>query len=170
MEIINSESSMPSNPVSGVRSAFLTVICILTFIGSGWGIIKAVRSYVMADYTASIAQGAMKNVEDKVDGQGNAPGFVKQIMGSVIEDMNPDFLRKMAIFSFISCLLTLSGAILMWNLKKAGFYLYVAGIVVLIAAPLVMGKLVGAIGATIVGMIGVVFIVMYGVNLKQMNK
>jgi len=170
METITSTSSMPSTPTRGVRSTFLTVICILTFIGSGWGIISAVRSYAMADYTASIAGGAMKNAEDQINEQGNAPGFVKQIMGSVIEDMNPDFLRKIAISKFISCLLTLSGALLMWKLKKIGFYLYIAGIIVLVAAPLVMGKLVGAIGATIVGMIGVVFIVMYGVNLKQMNK
>ena len=111
----------------------------------------------------------MKNTKDQVNQLSNTPDFVKQIMGSVAADMNPDFLRKLAIFKFISNLLTLTGAILMWNLKKTGFYLYVAGIIVLVAAPLTMGKLVGAIGATIIGFVGVVFIVMYAVNLKQMD-
>ena len=124
----------------------------------------------MADYTATIGSGAMKNTEDQLNQQGvKAPDFVKQIMGSVEADMNPDFLRKLAIFKFISCLLTLTGAILMWNLKKFGFYLYILGIIVLVIAPITMGKLVGAIGATIMGFIGVVFIVMYAVNLKQMK-
>jgi hypothetical protein len=58
----------------------------------------------------------------------------------------------------------------MWNLKKTGFYLYIAGIIILVAAPFAMGKLVGAIGASLIGFIGVIFIVMYGVNLKYMNK
>lgn len=171
METINSiqESSSPSSP-TGIRNTFLTVICILTFLGSGWGVIKAIRTYATADYVANIAGGAIQGAEDKINQQGNTPAFVKQIMGSLAEDMTPDFLRKLAILEFISNLLTLSGAILMWNLKKAGFYLYIAGIILLVVAPLAMGKLVGAIGASLIGFIGVIFIVMYGVNLKYMKR
>jgi hypothetical protein len=169
MEPTSYSSSTPSNPASGIRNTFLTVICILSFLGSGWGIVKAVRSYVTADYTAQIGSEVIKNTEDRVNQRENVPGFVQRIMGSVEADMNPDFLRKLAIFSLISNLLTLTGAILMWNLKKIGFYIYILGIIVLIAAPLTMGKLVGAIGASIIGFIGVIFIVMYGVNLKQME-
>ncbi len=165
MEIV---SSTTPSPTGGFRNSFLTVICILTFLGSGWGIVKAVRSYFTADYEAQIGTAAIKSASDQVNQQENVPGFVQQIMGSVQADMNPDFLRKLAIFSFIANLLTLSGAILMWNLKKAGFYLYVSGIVVLVIAPLVMGKLVGIIGASFLGFIGVIFIVMYAVNLKYM--
>jgi hypothetical protein len=170
VETSSSIPSTPSTPTGRVRNTFLAVICILSFIGSGWGIIKAIRSYATADYVANTVGGVMKNTENKINQQGNAPDFVKQIIGSVEEDMNPDFLRKLAIFEFISNLLTLSGAILMWNLRKIGFYLYIVGIIVWAAAPLVMGKLVGAIGASIIGFIGFVFIVMYAVNLKYMNK
>jgi hypothetical protein len=170
METITSASPTPSTPTGGVRNNFLTVICILTFLGSGWGVVKAVRSYVTADYAAQIGKEAIKHAEDEVNRQDNAPEFVRQIMGSVAADMTPDFLRKMAIFSFISNLLTLSGAILMWNLKKIGFYMYILGIIILVAAPLTMGKLVGAIGASLVGFVGVVFIVMYAVNLKEMDQ
>ncbi len=172
METIPSKPQEPSTPLVPirVRNRFLTVICILTFLGSGWGLIKAVRTYATADYVANIAGGAIKGAEKQIDQQGNTPDFVKSIMGSLAEDMTPDFLRKLAILEFISNLLTLSGAILMWNLKKIGFYLYIVGIIILVGAPLAMGKLVGAIGATIIGFIGVIFIVMYGVNLKCMNK
>jgi len=161
-------SSTPSTP-RGARNTFLSVICILTFLGSGWGIVKAVRQYVTANYEAQMGREAIQNVEDRVNEKDNVPNFVQQIMGSVEADMNPHFLRKLAIFSLISNLLTLTGAILMWNLKKFGFYIYILGTIVLIAAPLMMGRLVGAIGASIIGFIGVIFIVMYAVNLKQMD-
>ncbi len=165
------ESSTSSTATGGIRNNFLTVICILTFLGSSWGIIKAVRQYVTADYAAHIGSEVINDVKDQVNQQEkNVPDFVQQIMGSVARDMTPDFLRKLAIFSFIANLLTLSGAILMWNLKKFGFYLYILGIIVLVAGPLAMGKLVGAIGASILGFIGVIFIVMYAVNLKQMDQ
>ena len=169
METTSSTSPTPYTP-SGVRNTFLSVICILTFLGSGWGIVKAVRSYVTADYASQIGGEMIQNVKDRVNQKDNVPDFVQQIMGSVAKDMNPDFLRKLAVFSFIANLLTLSGAILMWNLKKSGFYIYILGIIVLVVAPLTMGKLVGVIGASILGFIGVIFIVMYAVNLKQMDQ
>jgi len=159
-----------SSTSKGIRNTFLSVICILTFLGSGWGIVKAVREYVTANYEAQMGREVINDVKDRVNQQeNNSPDFVKQIMGSVAADMNPEFLRKLAIFSFIANLLTLTGAILMWNLKKAGFYIYILGTIVLIAAPLTMGRLVGAIGASIIGFVGVIFIVMYAVNLKQMD-
>ena len=170
METTYFTPTSPSGPAGGARNSFLTVICILSFIGSGWGTIKAVRSYFTADYVAKMGSGMIQNIKDEVNQKDNVPDFVQQIMGSVAADMTPDFLRKLAIFSFIANLFTLSGAILMWNLNKTGFYLYVAGIVISVIAPITMGKLVGAMGGTVLGAIGVVFIVMYAVNLKNMQK
>lgn len=171
METTDFTSSTSETPTHGVRNTFLTVICILTFIGSGWGVVKAVQNYFTADVTAQIGTGAIQTAQDQISEKGvKAPDFVKQIIGSVEADMNPDFLRKLAIFSFISSLLTLSGAIVMWNLKKFGFYMYILGIIIEVIAPLTMGKLVGAIGASIMGFVGVIFIVMYAVNLKQMDR
>ena len=154
-----------------VRSTFLTVLCVLTFIGSGWGIIGSVRSYAGADTISSVANGAMQNAEDKMDEQGKTPNFVKQLFSSVAVGLTADNIRKSAIFKLISCLLTLSGAIVMWNLKKAGFYLYIAGTALLAIAPiLVMGSgIAGLVQAGSSGFFGVVFIALYAVNLKDMK-
>ena len=153
-----------------VRSTFLTVLCVLTFIGSGWGVIGAVRSYAGADTISSIANGAMQGAEDKLDQQGT-PNFVKQIFSSLAAGLTPDSIRKSSILKLISCLLTLLGAIMMWNLKKIGFYLYIAGIAVFTLAPIIIlgSSLPGLAGAGGSGFIGVVFIVMYGMNLKDMK-
>ena len=58
----------------------------------------------------------------------------------------------------------------MWNLKKTGFYFYIAGVLVIVASPLIMGQLIGIISGSISGLVGVIFIVMFAVNLKCMNK
>ena len=158
--------STNSNPV---RSTFLTVLCVLTFIGSGWGVIGAVRSYVGADTISSVANGAMDQAKENMGDQ--APNFLKQLMSSVSAGLSPESIRKSAIFKLVSCLLTLLGAIMMWNLKKTGFYLYIAGTVVMAIGPLVVfgNGMPGMMGAGGAGFIGVVFIAMYAANLKDMQ-
>ena len=156
--------------MGGMRSTFLTVICVLTFIGSGWGVIKGVREYVMADKVAAMASASMEKLQDKMDAQ-DSPGFAKGLFNSVAQNMNAPTIRESAIFQFIASLLTLCGAIMMWNLNKNGFYLYIAGTVILIAAPLIiMGTgMVGIISAATTAFVGVAFIAMYGANLKDMR-
>jgi len=163
------ETTLPTNS-NPVRSTFLTVICVLTFIGSGLGIVGSVRSYVGADTISSIASGAMENAEDKMD-QKDTPNFVRQIFSSLTAGLSADNIRKSSILKLVSCLLTLLGAIMMWNLKKIGFYLYIAGTIVLVISPIVIlgNGLPGIMGAGGTGLIGVIFIVMYGVNLKEMK-
>lgn len=162
-----SNASAPSAP-TGVRNTFLTVICILTFVGSGWGVIKSIRDYVTADTVATIAGDVMKSAESQMDQQ-NTPSYAKSLFSSMTEGLSAENIHTMCILELISNLLTLFGAILMWNLRKIGFYLYIAGILLLVTAPLVIGKLVGIISGVFIGFIGVVFIVMYGVNLKYMS-
>jgi hypothetical protein len=77
----------------------------------------------------------------------------------------------MSVMQLFSNLLTLSGALMMWRLRKKGFWFYVAGIALLILAPLfIFDKgILGIIASGANGFFGVVFIVLYGLNLKDMN-
>jgi hypothetical protein len=169
METTILSTPMPDKPQRGVRSTFLMVICILTFIGSGYGIISSAAGYFLAATTGDTAREAMKNAQERIDQQ-DTPGFIKQIMSSVAEGMSPEARKLTAILKLVSNLFTLFGALLMWNLRKIGFYLYIAGIALLMAAPFAMGKVVGIVSGVFVGIIGIAFIIMYGFNLKDMNK
>jgi hypothetical protein len=162
-------TSIPAASPTGGRTTFLTVICILTFLGSGWGIVKSIRDFMTADTISGIASEVVEERESQIDKE-NVPGFVKKIIRSVNESIDPGSIRKDSIISLISNLLTLAGALLMWNLKRPGFYIYLAGVIVIVISPLLMGTLVEVIGGSIRGFIGVVFIVMYAVNLKYMSK
>jgi len=159
----------PQN-TGGVRSTFLTIICVLTFIGSGWGVINGVRQFITADSTAAKAAASMEKLQDKMDSQ-DTPSFAKNIFNAASATLNPATLRESAIFSFVSCVLTLVGAILMWNLNKAGFYLYITGIFVLLVSPFViMGVgFLAVTSAVSTLIIGGAFIAMYSANLKDMR-
>jgi hypothetical protein len=155
---------------NGVRSTFLTVICILTFLGSGWGVVRSVRDYFSADTVSEQAAARLEKAQERIEDR-NAPAFVKQIISSVAQSTNPESIRLSSILQLISCLLTLTGGIMMFTLRKMGFYIYIAGIMISVGAPLITAKgLVAIIAACLMALVGVVFIAMYGANLKDMKK
>ncbi|MEY2924708.1 MAG: hypothetical protein RLZZ337_1256 [Bacteroidota bacterium] len=160
-----------------LRPTFLTVLCILTFLGSGWGIISAMINYSSADTAGEAAalveeqmDEALDQMDDNEEVSEKTKGFMESFMGGVAESITPQNIRKMAIVSVLSSLLTLFGAIFMWKLNKSGFYMYIGGVLVLIVGTmLVYGGLLGAVAAGGSGFVGVLFIVLYGLNLKHMH-
>jgi hypothetical protein len=161
------------NSMNSIRPTFLTVLCILTFIGSGWGIINAFTSYnsaeVVAGVTSEAMDDAMDQIEDSAEGE-EIPGFISKMMGSVGDTMTPENIRNSSMASGISAILTLLGAILMFQLNKNGYWLYIAGIGVSIIAPMmILGGIIGGASAGGAGFIGVIFIILYGLNLKHMH-
>jgi len=133
----------PQQTVQTQRPTFLTVLCILSFIGSGLATLLFLISLVAA--------GAI------MDFMGSNPGMPEVSTGSG---------TMFFLVSFILALGSLTGAILMWNLKKTGFYLYVAANVVAIFTPLMFSTgNIGWFGLVIT----VLFIVLYGLNFKHME-
>ncbi|HRW63033.1 MAG TPA: hypothetical protein P5132_06075 [Bacteroidales bacterium] len=87
------------------RPTFLTVLCILTFIGSGLGLLFGIIGLVAAGAIESVA--AYLPV-------GTDSGIFKSII------------------TLILIAGSLYGAIQMWKLKKLGFYIYAAANVILL--------------------------------------
>ncbi len=116
------------------RPTFLTVLCILTFIGSGlFGI--------LLNLFAIFGIGALNSFMSSYGGT----GVETSILNSVL----------ILVFSAAS----IYGAILMWQLKKMGFYIYVAAQVLIVA-----------FGWSIIALIfAVLFIILYYLNLKAME-
>jgi hypothetical protein len=80
-------------------------------------------------------------------------------------------MHKAAIGGFIASLLTLAGAILMWNLKRKGFYIYILGVALGIAIPFYLygNDLIAVGAASFANFFGLVFIALYALNLKSMR-
>lgn len=156
-----------------MRPTFLTVLCILTFIGSGYGVIQAFTSYTGAEMAAGVTQDVMDEAMDKIEQDAdseNEADIASKILGSVSKGLTVENIKNNALASGLSSILTLLGAILMWSLNKKGFYLYIAGIAVSILAPmLIFGGIIGAIQGGFIAFMGVLFCVLYGLNLKHMS-
>jgi hypothetical protein len=160
-----------------IRTSFITVLCILTFIGSGWGIISGIMNYTSADSVGATkdliedslddAMDQMDDNEDMTDGQ---KSFIENMLGSVTGSFTPEKIRSSSVISILSCMITIAGAVLMWSLNKKGFYIYIVGILVsIVGLATIFGGLIGALAAGGTGFVGVIMIILYGVNLKDMN-
>ena len=160
------------------RPSFLTWLCILTFIGSGWGIISAILSYTTAHKASTvfsenlhIRDSVVRNDTAKVTIRRNRFFFSGKIKGSFSKMFQEDNIRKSALGKLIAAILTLTGALLMWQLKRPGFYLYIAGIIVAIAVPFYLfGNDLVAVGASsFSNFFGLIFIALYALNLKSLK-
>jgi ABC-type Fe3+-siderophore transport system permease subunit len=162
------------------RSSFLTWLCILTFIGSGWSIISCIWSYTTAAKTSTMFSQKVEMKRDSALQKDTAAvaidkkhsAFEGKIKASFSKILKEDNIRKTAIGGFIAALLTLTGALFMWHLKKEGFYIYILGVVFGILVPFyIFGNDLIAVGATsFANFFGLVFTALYALNLKSMNR
>ncbi len=160
MEETNTGAAMPAK-----RPTFLTVLCILSFVGVAFSLIGGIMNYFT--YSTLASAGSMFNNMGADGGKemGDAMNAMADVMGL-------DY-GKMAMVALIQALLNipiLIGVLMMWKQKKTGFYVYAAFEIIQPALPLIMGLgLVGGIMATVGLIFGVVFVVLYGLNLKHMS-
>lgn len=146
------------------RPTFLTVLCILSFIaagitivvsGLGMGAAAAVSSGMVSDMAAQSGDpDAVAQIEEAQNALAEAGeaagGSVTGILGMAI---------ALSVIGLI-------GVIMMWKLKKTGFYVYTGAQVLGIISPMFMG---GSIDFGFGAIISILFVVLYGLNLKHMS-
>ena len=133
----NGQSSIPAG-----RPTFLTVLCILTFIGSGLGVLTYVFS--------TVAFTTMYDMLLRV------PGMEILLAGGVA------FFAVLLALAIISLL----GAVQMWQLKKSGFYMYVGANLAAFLVPIVMlGIPFDMLGFALIA----IWIGMYAANFKYLR-
>jgi hypothetical protein len=160
------------------RPSFLTWLCILTFIGSGWAIVSSIYTFTLADRYANIfsEEKTLKQDTVKVDSSNavhkEGSGLSKKVERSFSKILERQNLRNLALGNLIASLMTLGGAILMWYLSRIGFYIYIAGVIMALLVPFYLfGNDLIAVGATsFSNFFGLVFIALYALNLKSMKR
>lgn len=124
------------------RPTFLTVLCILTFIGSGLSALVLLIGLVFT--------GAASSMLGSIPGMGDIAG------------LGTGYFLIMLVLAAAS----LYGAIMMWKLKKMGFYLYSGANVLVLIVPLIMAtSSFSYFGLFITAL----FIILYGLNLKHLK-
>jgi ABC-type multidrug transport system fused ATPase/permease subunit len=167
------------------RTTFITVLCILTFVGSGFSLFTNIYGYFTAKQSAEQMQLVQKMAQsdtafahkkgksaskDSLD-EKQSKEFTKKIFSSVATAFTEDNLKKNALGAIAAAILCLGGAVLMFMINKKGYFIYVAGTLLGIAIPLMLygSNFVGILGSVVSGFFGLVFCILYGVNLKDMK-
>ncbi|HLP54464.1 MAG TPA: hypothetical protein VK151_05520 [Fluviicola sp.] len=153
------------------RPVFLKVLCILTFVSCGLSFISSIYGLLTAKQQEESLK-AMIRMQQNTD------------MPEMFGDMQAG-LAKMTEWTATSHYLALgnvlicfAGAMLMWRLKKMGFFIYIFGQILPFISLVGMYSAVQdvpllgfsmIIGGILAAIFAIAFIIMYGVNLKHMR-
>jgi len=160
------------------RPAFLLVLCILTFIASGFGLIMGLVNFA-----------GFNDVESQLrNASVGANPFAREVFDSLDIDRIQSIQDWANILGVIASVLCLTGALLMFKMRKIGFLPYVLGQAVAVYGSYVgisimkemtsimpvaemgdMMTMMGGIVMVFVVIIAIAFIIMYGVNLKHLK-
>lgn len=156
------DNGVATTAYTGKRPAFLTVLCILTFVGVGVSIVYNWYSLYQVN-----------QLEKAFSLLGNS---TFNTWGSDI-DNSYKWLKISIVINLFGALLCLVSAIIMFNLRKFGYYIYIGGqiiplVIAFFAASNNSFGLFGGLGyiwllALMVFPVG--FIIMYGLNFKYMK-
>lgn len=153
-----------------VRPNFLTVLCILTFIGSGWGLLNNLFQLTMFSSERLVTQ--IQQITS-MTGTETQSSWVTSLMTSSLEVLQTTIMHGQVIYSLsaLCALISLVGAFMMYKLKKSGFYLYaLAQIASLFILPFFSGwNSVVMISMAMSGFFVLLFIILYGVNYNKLK-
>ncbi|HZB12999.1 MAG TPA: hypothetical protein VE467_08230 [Chryseolinea sp.] len=161
--IYNAEGNSKSRPL------LLTILCTITLIGSIIGIFTNVKGYVNAEQEVeNISSGQSKTQLRNLFAKDVAiQGEVPRISNLTIENY-----QKYSIGCVVSYILCLVGTVLMFRLKRTGFYSFTLGTFFnLITHFLLFGDNFGSMGLSILAALsGFLFVILFSLNLKYMDE
>lgn len=148
LRLVKKEMSMETNQNTEIkRPELLTILCILTFIGSGLAASSNLFIYLNHDL-----------LNETIENEGIEFFGSELILG---------LPKSLFIFSALFYFSSLMGAILMWKLKKIGFHIYSVSQVILLIIPSIYIK---SDNFPIFGiLLTLLFILLYHKNIKFMQ-
>lgn len=108
------------------RPTLLTVLCILSFIGGLYGLWEGYRSAFTDAPQRELekARTQMQETIDQVGADHAMAGMMEEMIATT--EKNVEQAKPMGYANIALSLLSLAGVWLMWNLKRMGFWLYLA--------------------------------------------
>jgi hypothetical protein len=158
--------------IENERPTFLTVLCIITFVVSGFFLIYS--TFQLVSYSEIDQRETIELMVEQMEE--TTTNETAEIMGDMTTNMQlmaEEDIKNHTLFSsllLISILLSLFGAFIMFNMKKIGFHLYL-GSKIIGLIPLMFYTLSGLVVSYYVlfGFFTLAFVIMYAVNLKHLK-
>jgi hypothetical protein len=140
---------LPATDAKEKRPNLLTVLCILTFIGSGLNAFSNLMVFIFFDTSMAFAAELVKAFK--------LPGM------ELFLNAKPIYFAATAVINALA----VAGAIRMWQLRKHGFHIYTVAQILVILAPMYFFRLPGPDFFSI--LLSGVFVMLYSSTLKKMS-
>lgn len=150
-----------------MRSQFLTILCVLSFLSCGWGLFDSTVSFLRTDAAAETPY-IKRNLSPEEKARQSKEYYEDRSSGDVPLPVDPTEVRSLAVAQFVYALITLIGAVFMFQLRRVGFWIYVAGVIVGFILPVAMGGF-GALNASFGAFFSLIFAGLYWISLKEMH-
>ena len=163
------QENIPTSSAPAGRPIFLTILCTITLIISIAGIVSNTIAYLNAPAEVEkISSGKAKTQLKNLFTTDNN----SQSEAAKIGNLNVENYKKFSIGCIAAYILCFVGSILIFKLKRTGFYSYTLGTFFnLITHFLLFGDNFGAMGISIVvALSGFVFVILFGINLKYLDE
>lgn len=138
----------PVTPPEPKRPQLLMILCILTFIGSGWSFLSSL--------VAGIFNETFREIGLMLAERFSMPEIAIILEAPVIYFLLTGVLYAVAV----------TGAVLMWRLRKNGFHVYTIAQILLLIAPMYFLHLPGPPMLEVFA--SGIFIILYSSQLKHM--
>lgn len=164
---------METQDQASKRPVFLTVICIISFVGLGVIMFKSLFAFAFGQLLDAVHPMVEDGFDEAITqmrmSDPQMVPFVESIFDAVIRLLSS--IPLLAALNFVISGVALAGVILMWNLKKSGFFMFAAAKVIGIFVPMmVIGvNFLSMMMSSGIFMVSAVFITLYAINLKAMN-
>lgn len=162
-------------PVPRGRTNFLTVLCVLTFVVSGYYFFKGVGGLIVgSQFSSSDWAGVSEGLEELMANADEKPvAFMQKLLDAAGETVNAamEHVVALGVTGLVVSLLSVLGAIMMWRLRKNGFYLYLIAKLIGVIVPIMLIG-VNILTASYYGFalfISIVMFILYGMNLRYMR-
>jgi hypothetical protein len=164
---------MENQTVAPARPTFLTVVCIISFVGLGLSILNNLSALALttagSSFYSFIQEAFEKALQEAQANDPNSAVILEHIFDAVLKlfAVLPLFVGIILLCSIAA----LVGVFLMWNLKKLGFYMYTGAKVIMVFLPIVLiGYNFLSVIMSIAAFFGAaLFVTLYGLNLKAMK-
>lgn len=156
------EDSMSFENELPKRPQFLTVLCILSFIGNVFYFLWAIWGYL------SIVK-SEEFIKSITTSKNETHGIISEMEQSLLnayENAVPNLI--IGLFCASICFY---GVLLVWKLKRKGFFIYSIGELTPAIASFFLGGdgLIGSAGTVLLLLLSVIWIVMYAINFKNLK-
>lgn len=163
------------NSLTAKRPTFLTVLCIITFVVSGYNLVMAIVGlFSNKSFDPAQWQDISNQMAEAMAGTDSASqelaARMMEAMSSVMQ-AGIENAMTLGLVAVAASAISIFGAYLMFNLKQVGYYTYILAKVIGVLIPLIIFgvNIITIILYGFVALIGVLFIVLYGINRKYMS-